>query len=86
MRNDNKNIDPAEAARRKAEYEAKYITGTQSTTPELEPEPEAETGIFNSMNEVSEGDSKLFRNGIIIILILLAPFLFKTCCQYVTHH
>ncbi len=83
MWNKNKNIDPAEAARRKAEYEAKYITHTEPTTPKLEPEPERETGIFSSMNEVSEGDSTLFRNGILAVLILIMVGLGKACFEYI---
>jgi hypothetical protein len=81
MQNDN-NID-SEAERRKAEYEAKYITGTEPTSTKLEPEPEPETGIFSSMNEVSEGDSHFFRNGILIILAMLVPFLGKACYEYI---
>jgi hypothetical protein len=85
MQNNNKNID-SEAARRKAEYEAKYITGTQPTTPELEPEPEPEPGIFSSMNEVSEGDSHFFRNIILTIFTLFAAVLGKSCYEYMKHH
>jgi hypothetical protein len=86
MRNNNKNIDPAEAARRKAEYEAKYITHTQPTytppTTKLEPEPEPETGIFSSMNEVSEGDSNFFRNIVLTVLTLIIAGLGKGCYEY----
>jgi hypothetical protein len=55
---------------------------TESTPTKLEPEPE----IFSSMNEVSEGDSKLFRNGILIILTMFVAFLGKACYQYMKHH
>ncbi len=84
MRDKNKNIDPAEAARRKAEYEAKYITGTEPTPTKSEPEPEK--GIFSSMNEVSEGDSKFFRNIVLTVLTLIAAVLGKSCYEYIKHH
>ncbi len=84
MWNKNKNIDAAEAARRKAEYEAKYITHTEPTTPKLEPEPE--TGIFSSMNEVSEGDSNFFRNIVLAVLTIIIAVLGKSCYEYMKRH
>jgi hypothetical protein len=85
MWNKNKNIDAAEAARRKAEYEAKYITHTEPTTPKLEPEPEPEPELFSSMNEVYEADSNLLRNTLITIFGIIILIFFKACQEYIKH-
>jgi hypothetical protein len=83
MRNENKDIDPVEAARRKAEYEAKYITHTQPTyTPPTGAEPEPEPEMFSSMNEVSDGNSEWFRNGALAALTIVIIFLAKSCFEY----
>jgi hypothetical protein len=86
MRNNNENIDPAEAARRKAEYEAKYITGTQPTTPKLEPEPEPEPEIFSSMNEVYKADSNFFRNTVLMVFTIIIAALGESCYEYMKRH
>jgi hypothetical protein len=84
MKNGNKNIDP-EAAKRKAEYEAKYIHGTEPTSIKLEPEPKLEPEIFSSMNEVYEADSNLFRNTLVTIFGIIVLILFKACHEYIKH-
>lgn len=43
---------------------------------------EKQPELFSSMNEVSEGDSKMFRNGMLGILLLFIIFLGKMCAQY----
>jgi hypothetical protein len=85
MQNDNKNID-SEAERRKAEYYAKYLAGTEPTSTKLEKEIEKEIGIFSSMNEVSEGDSHFFRKIILTIFTILVVVLGKSCYEYIKNH
>jgi hypothetical protein len=82
MENDNKNIDP-EAARRKAEYEAKYITGTGPT--KFEPEPEPEPELFSSMNQVHEAQSNFLRNTVITVIGIIFLIIFKACQEYIKH-
>ncbi len=84
MENNYKDIDYAEEARRKDEYEAEDITHTQPTSTKTEPEPEPE--LFSSMNEVSEGDSRLFRSGILAVLTLIIVGLGKGCYEYMKRH
>jgi hypothetical protein len=57
-------------------------TNEESEQQIKDKEPE----LFSSMNEVSEGDSQMFRNGVLAILGLLAFFIGSMIVKYLGHH
>jgi hypothetical protein len=68
-------------------FQYKIPNTMEETNKESEQQiKDKEPELFSTINDVSEGDSQTFRNGVIAFLGLLAVFIGSMIYKYIKHH